>query len=106
MKVILFPVNEDPRLIEIESDFKSMQAVVGGLIEMVEVAEGLDVVINEESKINGMLPNRIWMVDGELADIFFGDFFVCSVNDDGESIGLTDEEVSKTLTIFEGTRVS
>lgn len=105
MRVLLYPVGEDPRFVEIDGGLESMQALVGGLIEMVELDEGIDIVVNEEGKGIGLSPNRMWIIRDQVEDVFYGAFFVCAVNEDGESIELTDEQLKRTLNFFEGTRV-
>lgn len=89
MKIIVVPVNEIPRSIEIDGSLESMQAVVGGLIQLYPLDNTDDVVIicNEEGKINGSAPNRVIIgADGRVEDVIYGDFFLCSAPPDSEDL--------------------
>ena len=98
LRAFLVKENELPVEVEIPNNLKSLQKQVGGYIEYFYMPEIEDAVIicNEEGKYNGMGPNR------EVGrDIIFGPFLI--VGDDyeqGETISLTDEQVSKYKEIF------
>jgi len=98
LRALLVKENELPVEVEIPNTLNSLQKQVEGYIEYYYIPDTDDVVIicNEEGKINGMGPNR------EVGrDIIFGPFLI--VGDDyeqGETISLTDEQVSKYKEIF------
>lgn len=98
LRALLVKENELPVEVEIPNTLSSLQKQVDGLIEYYYMPDIEDAVIicNEESKINGMGPNR------EVGrDIIFGPFLI--VGDDpelGESRSLTDEQVSKFKDMF------
>ena len=52
MKIIVVPVNEIPRSIEIDGSLESMQAVVGGLIQLypLDNTDAVVIICNEEGK--------------------------------------------------------
>lgn len=86
ISVLLFPVGEYPKNIEIENSLKAMQALVGGDIEeYMPFDDEVAIICNEEGKVNGLPPNR--GVYGEpypesaegrrrLMDVVCGDFFI------------------------------
>ena len=89
MKIIVVPVNEIPRSIEIDGSLESMQAVVGGLIQiyMLDNADDIVIICNEEGKINGSCPNRVIIgANGRVEDVIYGDFFLCSAHPDSEEL--------------------
>lgn len=109
-KILIYKVGEDPTLAVVPNELGSYQGIVGGLIEFVTLWEEdnihVSVIVNEEGKINGMKPNRAWPVDGEVVDVFFGDFLVIGADQNtGECVSLTDKQIDKVLSFFERARV-
>lgn len=96
MKILVLEPEKTPYTAEISNDYKSMQSVVGGLIEPIYFEPEGDALIfcNEEFLLNGSKPNRI--VGGVLVH---GTCFVVGncQNRYGEwdSRSLTDEQISK-----------
>lgn len=79
MNVLLVEPGEAPREVKIGDDLKSMQDVVGGLIEAVYPYEDpVALVCNEEGKLNGLPLNRKL----EDYDIIAGTFFICGLSED------------------------
>ena len=100
MRVLVIEPNREPYVKEIDGSLKSMQKVVGGLIEFVGIGDNVSLVCNEEGKINGLEPNRDLFGFG-IPDVIFGTFFICGYDDrDGDSIGLTDKQIEKYSRIF------
>ena len=92
MRVFAFNENE-VGFVEINNTLEAEQKFVGGLIEVVAIAPGLDLVCNEEGKFNGSKPVVAW-VDGEqILDVIFGNCFVCRNNEEGEFISIKDTDV-------------
>lgn len=81
---------------ELESTLEAEQKFVGGLIEVVAIAPGLDLVCNEEGRINSMEPRAVLMDGNDLVDIICGDCFVCRSNEEGEFVSIKDSDV-KTI---------
>lgn len=77
-----------PYVKEIEKDYRASQREVGGLIDCFGFGDGCIAVLNDESKINGMEPNRRCR-----NDIICGPFFICGDGRDGDFISLTDEQI-------------
>ena len=89
MKIIVVPINDIPRTIEIDGSLESMQAVVGGVIQIypLDNADEIVIICNEEGKINGSCPNRVIIgADGSVEDVIYGDFFLCSAPPDSEDL--------------------
>jgi len=90
VRVVFFAVGKEPEVKEIQGNLESMQALVGGWIQMVPIGPGLDLVCDEEGKFNGAAPNRYVP---ELRDVIAGPFFVSAHDGNGETRDLDDSEV-------------
>ena len=101
MNVLLVQPESYPKPVTIGSDLESLQAAVGGSIEVVypyEDAVGL--LMNEEGKINGLPLNRALRDEqGELYDIIAGDFLVVGLTEDDFG-SLTPEQMEKFEKLF------
>ena len=112
MKVMVLS-NSELEEKEIGTELEDLQEIVGGYIEIPYLGEtllenGIDVIINEEGKLIEGLKAEIAIVgkdNGAILDIVYGNCIFASHNDEGETIGLTDEQiliVNKELeTVFE-----
>ena len=112
MKVMVLS-NSELKEREIGTELEDLQEIVGGYIEIpylgdVFVDNGIDVIINEEGKLIEGLRAEIAIVNkqrGAIIDVVYGNCIFASHNDEGETIGLTDEQiliVNKELeTVFE-----
>lgn len=99
IKVLLVEPNKLPKEIIISNTLKDKQKCVNGRIEYFYMEDYKDVVFicNEESKLNGMKPNRDMKYD-----IIFGPFLI--VGDDkniGEDMSLKKEQIEKYMKIFD-----
>ena len=74
-----------------------MQKLVGGLIELVRLQDGVDLWINEEGLLNGLAENR-WVE--ELGHPVGGDFFLARSDRHGNTVGLTDHDIKRYVQIF------
>ena len=90
MRVLIVPPKARPYVAEIEIGLEPMQELVGGSIEMVDLDDNTSLVCNEEGKIQGLEGNRRIG-----RDIIAGTFFLCGFNEEGESVSLSDEQISK-----------
>ena len=91
LKIIVCEPGKQPEVREVEAlDLGTMQALVGGMIECVGVAEGVDLWFNEEGRLKHLPFNRdVVGVDNATWDIM-GRLFVCGADEEeGESVGLT-----------------
>ena len=90
IKVVLLEPGKLARTAEIDASLAGMQKVVGGLIEpFYPFEEQVCIVCNEESKINGMRPNRsVKNDDGVMVA------FICDCR--GENLdSLSDEQIDR-----------
>ena len=97
MKVLIVEQLRKPYVKEIDGSLKSMQDIVGGLIQAIYPFEDSEValVCNDEGKLLGLPLNRaLYDSNGEMYDIVSGTFFLCQAPEDSESFeSLTDEQV-------------
>ncbi len=97
MKILVIESLQEPKVKEIDNNLKSMQAVVGGLIQAICPFEDSTVALicNEEGKLIGLPLNRALRYEnGEIYDIIAGTFFLCSAKPDEETFSsLTDEQI-------------
>ena len=101
IKVVLLEPGKLARTAEIDASLAGMQKVVGGLIEpFYPFEERVCIVCNEESKINGMRPNRsVKNDDGVMVDFIFGPAFICDCR--GENLdSLSDEQIDRYGKMF------
>lgn len=97
LEVILVQPMKKAKVIEIGDDLKSMQQVVGGMIEeYMPFEDDVAIICNEEGKMNGLDLNRaIYGENGEMQDIICGDFFLCYAPIDSEKFLSMPEELKK-----------
>jgi hypothetical protein len=100
LQVIVLRVGQPPVVEQIPPGLAPMQKIVGGYIECVRLkgtpfTHGWDLWCNEEFLLHDFKPNR--MVGPTLT--IHGDFFIAAHDDEGETIGLTDAEVSELMPI-------
>ena len=101
MNVLLVQPESYPKAVAIGSDLESLQAAVGGNIEVVYPFEdSVGLIMNEEGKIEGLPLNRALRDDqGELYDIIAGDFLVVGLTEDDFG-SLTPEQMDKFEKLF------
>ena len=86
---------------EIGTELEDLQEIVGGYIEIPYLSDklvdkGIDVIINEEGKLIEGLKAEIAIVGeqhGTILDIVYGNCIFASHDNDGETIGLTNEQI-------------
>lgn len=106
IKIVILEPDKPARITEVGEDLASMQAVVGGYIQVIPayavpggkvLSRELLLVLNEEGKLDDLPYNfKIW--DG--ADYIAGTCFICKENED-EMVGLSDEEANQIVSLFE-----
>lgn len=91
--------------IEVEQDtdefvsYATLSRAVGGMIEAVTLPSGLTLWVNEEGKLDGLPVNeyatRLFVSAFGAVDVIVGNAIITGgADDEGETLGLTDEEVS------------
>lgn len=101
IKVVLLEPDKLARTAEIGTSLEDLQKIVDGLIEAYyPFEEQVCIVCNEESKINGMQPNRsVKNEDGVMVDFICGPAFICDCR--GESFdSLSNEQLARYTKMF------
>ena len=97
MKILVVEPLKVPYEKEIDGSLESMQAVVGGLIQLLYPFEDpeLALICNDEGKLLGLPYNRALRdEDGKIYDVVAGTFFLCRAPADSENlVGLTEGQV-------------
>lgn len=96
MKIMLYKAGLAPEFTEIENTLKSMQAVVGGYIQVVNLTPHLALICDEEGKLKGKPASYVLCENGRHpSDVLVGDFFICRVSgEDFTDIAPGDEDIS------------
>lgn len=97
IKVYAMSVGEKGCMKEIENSLEAFQSEVGGYIEILSINKEctLDLVCNEEGKINELPVNRAWLFEGEIVDIIMGNCFVIRHDEQGNSASIEESDIPK-----------
>ncbi len=94
--------NEKPETIYLENTLEALQRAVSiganytGLIEVIDLGDGVSVICNEEGKLIPLEPNRRLS-----CDVICGVFYVVAYNDEGDFCSLNCDEIEKYRKMFE-----
>ncbi len=94
IKVLIVETIRDPYVKEIINTLEEKQKIVGGLIQITELENNVDLIYNEESKILNLEMNRIIK-----NDVVCGTFIITGQTN-GESISLTEKQIRKYKAYF------
>ena len=94
IKVLIVETIRDPYVKEIINTLEEKQKIVGGLIQITELEEDVDLIFNEESKILNLEMNRIIK-----NDVVCGNFIIAGQRN-GEHISLTEKQIKKYKAYF------
>lgn len=102
MKTVKLEVGKLAYIKDVDNDLASMQAEVGGLIEVLQLSYDppVNLICHEEALLRSPIrPNRIFLAnDGTYPTFIADDAFICSENDTGENFtGLTDKLAEEYL---------
>ena len=98
MRVLVVEPERRPEVREIDGSLKSMQEVVGGLIQaLYPFDEPLALVCNDEGKLMNLPANRgLRDKNGRIYDIVVGTFFLCGAPADSDRfVSLTLEQIER-----------
>ncbi len=95
IRVVKIEPNKRPEDTFIPSSLEGLHEAVGGLIEIVPLCDDCHILCNEEGKIIGLEPNRFF---GE--DVIVGNMCIIKIDEEGDIISLSDEDVKKYMTLF------
>ena len=102
MLVLVIEPNKTPYMKKIKDSYKDTKEIVGGYIEAIRLREDIVMWLNEEGKLIPLEPNIAMVHDEELVDIVMGNVVIAGVNEEGDTIGLTDEMLSYISKILGG----
>lgn len=103
ISIVVVERGKTPYKRQIDRDLRSMQSVVGGLIEQVcPFDDHVSIICNEEGKLEGLPLNRALRDEnGKIYDIIAGTFFVVYSPPDSETFeSMPDELSSKYIELF------
>lgn len=89
--VLHVSVEQEPQIVTIDGSLESMQALVGGWLEHVQLDDGLDLYCNEEGRLRNLPLNL--RRENPIGNTLNGDFFLCRSDQDGEAISLTPQDI-------------
>jgi hypothetical protein len=101
-KALLIPVEGDASIIDLdanlEGSLKALQGAVEGYIECVSLMRGVDMWVNEEGKYTHPINLRATNIAIAAESLFLGDYIsgpavVARSDEDGDTVGLTDEDI-------------
>ena len=98
MRVLVVEPERRPEVREINGSLKSMQEVVGGLIQaLYPFDEPVALVCNDEGKLMNLPANRgLRDKNGRIYDIVVGTFFLCGAPADSDRFAsLTSEQIER-----------
>ena len=104
MKVLVLS-NGELKETEIGTELEDLQKIVGGYIEIPFLSEvfrnnGIDIIINDEGKFIEDCKPQIAIVDGEtkqVLDVVHGNCIFASHDEEGETVGLTKEQMKVVM---------
>ncbi len=100
MKVLVLS-NGELKVQDIGTELEDLQKIVGGYIEIPFLSKtffehGIDIIINEEGKLIDGMRAEIAVVNekqGNILDIVYGNCIFASHDEEGNTIGLTEEQI-------------
>ena len=98
MRILIVEPKRRPEVKEIDGSLKSMQEVVGGLIQaLYPFDEPVALVCNDEGKLMQLSANRgLRDENGQIYDIVVGTFFICGAPGDSDHFtSLTLEQIER-----------
>ncbi len=97
MRVLVVEPERRPEVRAIDGSLKSMQEIVGGLIQPIYLDGTVALVCNDEGKVMNLPANRgLRDKDGQIYDIVSGTFFLCGVPGDSDHFSsLTPEQIER-----------
>ena len=101
MKAYIVKVDGSREIVEFEKgkSYDVLSKAVGGYIELVRLADNLDMWVNEEGKLMGLPVNEygtvFWTNLYGATDVICGDIiFTGGSDEEGETLGLNDDEIA------------
>lgn len=100
--VLLVDQLEEPYFTSVRNNLHEYQRIVKGNIEIISCPDvnGIDIICNEEGKIMSLPLNRSLTDNHEVYDIVAGTMILAGNNTEGETIGLTEEQLVSGYNYF------
>lgn len=99
---------------EIRNNLDTLQGIVGGYIEIPYISQelynrGIDIVINEEGKLMGLIPTIYIVKDGKVVDTINGNAIFTSHDEEGnlssldqKQLDFLEQYIKESISIFYG----
>ena len=102
MQVLVIEPERRPKVRDIDGSLKSMQEIVGGLIQPIYLDDSVALICNDEGKLMNLPANRgLRDKDRQFYDIVFGTFFLCGTPADSDHFtSLTPEQIEQYQKLF------
>lgn len=86
------------RIEEIENSLEAKQRFVDGHIQVIGLTDEIDLVLNDEGKLNGLPLNRVWLgKDGTILDILVGNVLACRFDSEGDFTSILESDIPVIL---------
>lgn len=94
MRALVVPICENPYVADIQPGLKNLQKFLLGYIECVYLSDSAVLICNEEGKMLGFTPNRVYQ-----DDIICGDFIIVGTSED-DFCDISEEDIKKYTNMF------
>lgn len=86
------------RIEEIENSLEAKQRFVDGHIQVVGLTDEIDLVLNDEGKLDSLPLNRVWLgKDGNILDILVGNVLACRFDSEGDFTSIFESDIPVIL---------
>ncbi len=86
------------RIEEIENSLEAKQRFVDGHIQVIGLTDEIDLVLNDEGKLDGLPLNRVWLgKDGNILDILVGNVLACRFDSEGDFTSILESDIPMIL---------
>jgi len=86
------------RIEEIENSLEAKQRFVDGHIQVVGLTDEIDLVLNDEGKLDSLPLNRVWLgKDGNILDILVGNVLACRFDSEGDFTSILESDIPVIL---------
>lgn len=99
IRVLMMPVGSPPEAREIQADLAGMRkAIGGGFIECLRITKDIDLWFDDEGRLKQLPFNFMIGRPGEEGvHEIFGPAFLAGIDDEGETVSLTDDQLQHHL---------
>jgi hypothetical protein len=100
IKVIHKKVGEQAVITEMEHSLENMQKMVGGTLDSVFLPQKIVMWVDDEGLLKESPINLVTYVEGYQVHHIAGDVLFTGIDDEGETISLTDEQIVAIINNF------